>query len=196
MKTVYLLLFVIAISCQKRHDIEDNKNADLNPKVTENVQTEIRFRTAKNNEIIRNDTLIKHFNFESLEELKCETKFLNKDYENEEYFIREYEIKICDTLFISALQKQSKKNKFEYVYFYKGKNFNITNYYGEMFSRKSELFFDFETRKAYKISNNKILLREQPSTWCGLANQMDFFQIVDLEKMEIAQFVDYDTIIK
>jgi hypothetical protein len=160
------------------------------------VQTEIRFRTAKNNEIITNDTLDKPFHLETLKELKCETKFMNNDYENEEYFIREYEIKISDTLIIIGLQKQGKRNKLEYIYFYKGRNFNIRNYYSEMFSRKSELFFDFETRKAYKISNNKILLREQPSTWCGLANQMDFFQIVDLEKMEIAQFVDYDTIVK
>lgn len=65
-----------------------------------------------------------------------------------------------------------------------------------MFSRKANFFFDFESRKAYKISIDKLLLREQPSTWCGLANQMDFFQIVDLKNMEISQFTDYDTIIK
>jgi hypothetical protein len=129
--------------------------------------------------------------------LQCKTKFLSEnDFENEESFIREYEIKISDTLLINVLRKQKKGNLYDYVYLYKGKNFNVINYYGEMFTRKSELYFDFESRKAYKISNNKLLLREQPSTWCGLANQMDFFQIVDLKNMEIAQFVDYDTIVK
>jgi hypothetical protein len=197
MKISQFLLFVLIASCQKGKSPELNKEMNLEVNVSGNIKTEIRFRNAKQNETVKDDSLTIPFRFNKLKELQCKTKFLSEnDFENEESFIREYEIKISDTLLINVLRKQKKGNLYDYVYLYKGKNFNVINYYGEMFTRKSELYFDFESRKAYKITNNKLLLREQPSTWCGLANQMDFFQIVDLKNMEIAQFVDYDTIVK
>ncbi|MCF6129083.1 hypothetical protein L1S35_05310 [Flavobacterium sp. AS60] len=197
MKIYYFLLFVLIASCQKGQSPELNKEKNLEVNVSGNAKTELRFRNAKQNETVKDDSLTTHFKFDKLKELQCKTKFLSEnDFENEESFIREYEIKISDTLLINVLREQRKGNVYDYVYFYKGKNFNVINYYGKMFSRKSELYFDFESRQAYKISNDKLLLREQPSTWCGLANQMDFFQIVDLKNMEISQFVDYDTIVK
>jgi len=197
MKFYYLSLVVLIWSCQKVQAPDLNTEDHLNSKVFGNSKTEIRFRNAKQNEMVKKDTLSTHFSYEKLKELKCQTRFLaENDYENEEYFIREYEIKIVDTLLLNVLQKQSKSNVCDYVYFYKDKHFNVKNYYGGMFSRKANFFFDFENRKAYKISDDKLLLREQPSTWCGLANQMDFFQIVDLKNMEISQFTDYDTIVK
>ncbi|HLA55554.1 MAG TPA: hypothetical protein VK623_05620 [Flavobacterium sp.] len=196
MKTIYFFLIVFICSCQKGQVTESKNKTEKSSKESGSLRTELKFRKAKQNEIIRNDTLKSHYNFKNLKELKCETKFLANDYENEKYFIREYEIKISDTLLINVLQKQSKGEVVDYVYLYKEKNFNITNYYGRMFSRKADFFFDFETKKAHLISKDKLLLQDQPSTWCGLANQMDFFQIVDLKNMEIAQFVDYDTIVK
>ena len=195
MKIICLLMLISFFSCKNGETVKSEEKKPIE-KSTKNKLTEIKFRNAKNTEIVRNDTLLNHFNFKNLKELKCETKFLDKDYEDENYFIREYEIKISDTLLISALERQGKSKTIDYVYLYNGKTFNIRNYYGRMFYRESNLFFHFDTRQAYRISKNKLLLREQPATWCGKANQMDFFQIVDLMKMEITQFVDYDTIVK
>jgi hypothetical protein len=195
-KYSFILLVLIA-SCQKGKVAELNKEKKLAVKVSGNAQTELRFRQAKQNEIVREDTLLSHFSFDKLKQLPCDAKFLSEnDFESKECFIREYEIKISDTILINVLKKEGKGNVCDYVYFYNGKHFNIINYFGEMFSRKSDLNFDFESRKAYRISKNKLMLREQPSTWCGLANQFDFFQVVDLKKLEIAQFADYDTIVK
>jgi hypothetical protein len=197
MKIYYLLVFILITSCQKGKapELNTEKNSQVNE--SGNAKTQLRFRNAKQNEVVKDDSLLAHFSFTNLKELPCETKFLaENDYENEKVFIREYEIKIADTLLLTVLKKQSKGNVYDYVYLYQGKNFTVINYFGEMFSKKSELNFDFESRKAYKISKDKLLLREQPSTWSGLANQFDFFQVVDLKNMELSQFVDYDTIVK
>ena len=196
MKVAILIFILLICSCESGQKTKSKIETEKISKVSGNLNTELKFRNAKESGIVRNDTLKTHFNFKNLKELKCQTKFLDKDYENEKHFIREYEIKISDTLLINILQRQSKGQTFDYVYLIKNRNFNITNLYGEMFSRKSNLFFDFETVKAYRISRDKLLLQDQPSTWCGLANQMDFFQIVDLKNMEITQFVDFDTIVK
>lgn len=196
MKIAYFIFILLICSCESGQKKESKNETGNKSDISGNLMTELKFRKSKESEIVRNDTLKTHFNFKNLKELKCETKFLDNDYENEKYFIREYEIKISDTLLINILQRQSKGQTYDYVYLIKNRNFNTTNLYGEMFSRKSNLFFDFETVKAYRISKDKLLLQDQPSTWCGLANQMDFFQIVDLKNMEITQFVDYDTIVK
>lgn len=122
MKIYYLLLMVLICSCQKGQTPDLDKNDNLDSKVFGNLKTEIRFRNAKQKEVVKKDTLSTHFSFENLKELKCKTKFLaENDYENGECFIREYEIKILDTLLINVLQKQSKSNFVDYVYFYKGK---------------------------------------------------------------------------
>jgi hypothetical protein len=129
--------------------------------------------------------------------IDCKIKFIVKnDFNNEKenYFIREYEITFLDTLKINILQKQNKLP--EYIYLYKNKSFKIKYYYGEMYGSNSSIFFSFTNRQCYKISSTKFLMREQPSTWCGLANQFDFFQIFDLQKMEIIQFVDKDEKLK
>jgi hypothetical protein len=197
MKINYFLVFALFASCQKEQAPHLNKEKNLEVNVSGNAKTEIRFRNTKQNEIVRDDSLLTHFSFTNLRELPCKTTFLaENDFENENTFIREYEIMIADTLRLTVLKKQSKGNVYDYLYLYQGKNFTVINYFGEMFSKKSELNFDFESKKAYKISKDKLLLREQPSTWCGLANQFDFFQVVDLKKMELSQFVDYDTIVK
>jgi hypothetical protein len=198
MKPLYLsILIVFTISCQERRDaiVKDNKNVGYEE--VRNPETEIKFQNAKKNEIVINDTLLTHFTLKNLQELECKAKFLDKDFENEKSFIREYEIRISDTLLITALQRQGKGRLIDYAYFYKDKNFNkITNYHSEMFPRKANFLFHFDTKQAYRISKDKLLLRDQPSTWCGLANQMDFFQILDLKKMEMIQFVDYDSIVE
>lgn len=196
MKIAYFIFTLLIGSCESGQKAESKNETEKNPQVHGNLMTELKFRNAKEGEIVKHDTLTTHFNYKNLTVLKCETSFLENDYENEDYFIREYEIKISDTLRINSLQRQNKEGIYEYVYLINNDNFSITNLYGEMFSRKSNLYFDFETIKAYQISKDKILLQDQPSTWCGLANQMDFFQIVDLKNRVIIQFVDYDTIVK
>jgi hypothetical protein len=185
---IYFLVFSITLfSCNRKYnEIELSKSFGNN-------ETEKRFESLHDGQIIRDDSLRK-IDFLNRKFLKLNSKstFLSEnDFDNGKgIFFREYSIKISDTIEIRVLQKQGKIS--EYVYIYKNKQFKIINYYGEMFSKNSDLFFDFASRKCYQIANNKYLMREQPIRWCGLANQFDFFQIADLDKMEIIQFADYD----
>lgn len=196
MKVIYIILILLNCSCESGSKTRLENKIEKKAVVTGSVLTELRFNKGKEHVVVKNDILKTHFNFKNLKELKCETKFLYNDFENENYFIREYEVKIDDTLLITILQRQTSGQTYDYVYLIKNGSFNIINLYGEMFTQESSLSFDFDTVNAYRISKDTILLQDQPSTWCGLANQMDFFQIVDLKNKEITQFVDYDTIVK
>lgn len=202
MKNILYVLIVqlFLISCNHSRTIESNdkESKDTLQKIDGNLQTEKRFNDLKKSLVIEEDSLrnINFFN-QKLKQVKCSGKFLaENDYDNqtENIFIREYSIMISDSIEIRALQKQSKIP--EYIYTHNNKPFKVRNFYGEMFSSNSDIFFVFDNRRCYEISENKYLMREQPMHWCGLANQFDIFQIVDLEKMEMIQYADRDDKLK
>lgn len=114
------------------------------------------------------------------------------DFESREgFYLKEYVISIGDTLRIDVMERQDTLCR--YIYSYRGTPFRMRNFYGEMYERDAELCFHFDTRECYLISGNSYLMREQPSRWSGLANQYDFYQIIDLQKMEILQFAALDS---
>ena len=199
MKISWLFIIsVILISCQENKKTNLNLKAETKSKIVKaiygNFETDRRFNYFKKNSITINDSL-KDRNFfnQKIKMIDCKSKFIeDNDFTNDkkDYFIREYEITFFDTLKINVLQRQNKIS--EYIFLYKGKPFKIRNFFGEMFSSNSDLFFNFASRQCYIISNSKFIMREQPMGWCGLANQFDFFQIIDLDKMEIIQFAEKD----
>jgi hypothetical protein len=194
----YILLILISlVSCEKSKEINLNtgKPRQISRSIIGNPQTKKRFDQLKKALIIEEDSLRKiNFLNQRFKEIKCKRKILvESEYENqiENTFIQEYSIMISDSIEIKVLQK--KKKLTEYIYTYRDKPFKIKNYYGEMFVRDSDIFFAFDTRRYYKITEDKYLMREQPMRWCGLANQFDMFQIIDLNKMEMTQFADRDS---
>lgn len=74
--------------------------------------------------------------------------------------------------------------------------YSVKKLFGEMFGRKSEIYFHYENGKMYLLTNGNFLYVEQPASWCGLANQFDFYQYFDLKKKELIQFVEKDTFIE
>lgn len=193
----FLLLQFSLTSCDGSKEKKSNteKPREIPHIIDGNIQTEKRFNEFKKILIVEEDSL-RNINFlnQQFREVKCEGNFLaENDYDDqtENIFIREYSIMISDSVEVRVLQKQSKIP--EYIYTYQNKPFKVKNFYGEMFSRNSDIFFVFDSRKCYKIADNKYLMREQPMRWCGLANQFDIFQIIDLQKMEMIQFADRDS---
>ncbi|RZK01904.1 MAG: hypothetical protein EOO46_18895 [Flavobacterium sp.] len=194
---IYVLMLQLCLtSCKQSTKVQSGNinSKDSSQKIVGNFQTQKRFNELKKLLFIEEDSLrdINFFN-QKFEQVRSQGKFLaENDYDNqtENIFIREYSIMISDSIEIRVLQKQSKIP--EYIYTYQDKPFKMNNFYGEMFSRDSDIFFVFDNRKCYKISENKYLMREQPMSWCGLTNQFDIFQIFDLEKMEMIQFADRD----
>lgn len=194
---IYLLtlqFFLLSCNNSKTEKNKIHNLKEISQKQNGNLKTEERFLNFKKKLIVEDDSL-RDTNFfnQKFKEVKCKCKFISEnDFENqtENYFIREYSIMISDSIEIKVLQKQEKIS--DYIYTYKNKLFKVKNFYGEMFSKNSDLFFTFENRKCYRISKNQFLMREQPMMWSGLANQFDVFQIINLDKLEMLQFVDKD----
>lgn len=109
------------------------------------------------------------------------------DYNNVYY--RKKEFTINDTIVVTILEKQDKGS--QYLYLCEGKPFNIINYTdGEFNTPKTDYHFFLEERECWQLSKNKYLMAETPSGWCGTILQFEFYQVFDLDKMEITQFVD------
>jgi len=200
MKLIFytFILSIVLCSCEKKIDAE--KKIEISKEKKNqwsesfgNEETEKRFNYFHGIQIVREDSLRKlNFLNQKISKLNSNSKpIVENDFDNGKgAFFREFSIKISDTIEIKALQKSDHIT--EYIYTYNDKPFNIVNYYGEMFWKNSDISFDFDTRECYRVTTNKYLMREQPTRWCGLANQFDIFQIVDLDKMEMIQFADYD----
>ena len=77
-----------------------------------------------------------------------------------------------------------------------GELFPVRKLLGEMLERESKINFHYDMGKIYLLTNGNILYVEQPASWCGTANQFDFYQYFDLKKKELIQFVEKDAFIQ
>lgn len=68
----------------------------------------------------------------------------------------------------------------------------VKRYYGNMLSKNSEIEFDYSSLEIYKLNKYIYILVGQPERWCGLANQFDLYQELNLERNQIRQFTYYD----
>lgn len=196
-----LLLFLIPLffsSCEKKPEQSVKQTAKKETTVDEekiygDPQLNERYNKLQLSEEV-NDSLKGHDFFNhTFKNVSCKCR-IKKDYDNdiEGFSIRETEILIKDKINLSVLHKTGEK----YIYTYNDKPFKIKNYFGTLFVSDSDIDYFFENRECYEISETQFLMREQPSRWCGLANQYDMYQIVDLNKMEMVQFAERDDQLK
>jgi hypothetical protein len=68
----------------------------------------------------------------------------------------------------------------------------VKRYYGNMLSKNAEIEFYPSSLEIYKLNKYIYILVGQPERWCGLANQFDLYQEINLERNQIRQFTYYD----
>jgi hypothetical protein len=198
MKNILFFIVVIQVLFSCKRKIEDNQ-IDQKDKITTNEEiygdSELNkiYNSLSNVEVINDSLKGNNFFNQILDKVSCKCN-IKRDYGNdiENLMIRETEILIKNKIKLSAFRKNEEK----YIFTYNGTPFKVKNYFDERYNSDSEIHFFFDTRECYEISKNKYLMREQPSSWCGIANQYEFYQIVDLDKMELIQFVERDDRIK
>lgn len=195
---VLVLAFQLFSSCEKKTATPVKQTATSETKTAKeeiygNLQLNEDYNLLSKNEVTNDSLKGRDFFNHNFKEVTCKCS-IHRDYYNDidNYMIRETEILIDNKIKISVFYK----SKEDYIYTYNGKPFKIKNYYGTMFHSDSDNNFFFDTRECYMISKTKFLMREQPSDWCGLANQYEIYQMVDLEKMEMIQFAERDDKIK
>lgn len=198
----HILLVVLAFqlfsSCEKKtatpvKQVIKTETKTEKKEIYGNLQLNEDYNLLPKEEMV-NDSLKGHdFLNHNFKEVTCKCS-IKRDYYNDidGFMIREIEILIDNKIKLSVFYKSNE----DYIYTYNGKPFKIKNYYGTMFHSDSDNNFFFDYRECYLISKNKFIMREQPSDWCGLANQFDIYQMVDLEKMEMIQFAERDDKIK
>lgn len=74
--------------------------------------------------------------------------------------------------------------------------FKVRKLFGNGFSSESDYSFHYDTGKLFQLVNGNYMFVEQPSSWCGTANQFDFYQVLDVRRKEVIQFVERDEFIE
>ena len=190
MKHLFCLVFTfIFLSCSQNQDVKPKPKPLIDAWSYGNFHLKEKFEKYYAHVIETKDSLSTHdFLKEPRRAVKCSLKRV-EDYGNDSVLYKQVDIIINDTLVINILEKDA--NKVEYIYLYNNRPFTITHKLVEFWTNYNPHFFlDNNGRECWQLGPNKYLMAEAPSAWCGTILQFEFYQVLDLNKMEITQFVD------
>lgn len=126
-------------------------------------------------------------------ELKIQRSLTDCERENEYYHA--WEFRLEDGTQIQFVEDANEPEK-PLLSWVNKELFSVKKMLGGMLKRKSRISFHYDTGKMFLLTNGNLLYKEQPATWCGLANQFDFYQYFDLKTKELVQFAEKDSFIE
>lgn len=188
-KYFFIALLILGASCSETEKEKVPSIATAETESYGNIHIKEQFEKHYPRVKVYGDSVTKQdFLLQPLKSVTCNANNSLSDFYGDGPYYREKAFTINDTLTLNIIEKQDKGS--QYIYFYKGRPFEVINYTSGEFTPDAGYHFFLEDRDCWQLARNKYLMGETPSGWCGTILQFEFYQVVDFDKMEIIQFID------
>jgi hypothetical protein len=188
-KYTFILFLMLIASCSETEKEKMPSIATVERESYGNIHIKEQFEKHYPLVKVYEDSVTKQdFLLQPLKRVTCNANNSLNDFYGDGPYYREKAFTINDTLTLNIIEKQDKGS--QYIYFYKGRPFEVINYTSGESAPDAGYHFFLEDRDCWQLTRNKYLMAETPSGWCGTILQFEFYQVVDFDKMEIIQFID------